>query len=81
MHAAFALQTFHGHTRTDDLGQTVNVHCLDTQFLLNLIPHVLAPGLGPMDTHPKLQIFGRYPHVGHGIGQIESIRRCGHQDG
>ena len=81
MHAVIGLQTFHGNAGADHFGQAVDINCFDSQLMLDLFPHILAPWLGTVNTHPKLKVFRRYPDIGHCISQIEGIRRSSQQDG
>ena len=77
---AVVLRTFDCHTGADDLGQAVDIKCLDPEFLFDLVPHLFGPRLRPENAraqfHPLLKVDA---HIGGFLGDHERVRRRARQ--
>ena len=62
--------------RPHHLGESVEVVALQAQPLLNLLSHLLRPGLGAEGTHAQLDLVAGDAHLVHRLGQVESVAGC-----
>ena len=72
MHAGLFL-ALKGNAGPDDLGQTVNVHCLQSQLCLDLLTHFLCPGFCTENTNLQSQFALVNAHFCHSLCQEQRI--------
>ena len=60
MHTSLFL-TLKGHAGTGDLGKAVNIICFNAQGLLDVMTHLLRPGLSAKDTGFQLNLILHVP--------------------
>ena len=75
------MDTFHGHTRPGDFGQTVNVVGFDVAAGLDAFPHVFRPRFGPEHADAQRQFLQVHPHFGGAVNQVQKIAGCATDDG
>ena len=63
-----------GHARAGQLSQTVDIIGLDAEALLDILPHLLAPGLRAEDTGLQMDLVLQ-PALVDGFCQIRSVGR------
>ena len=62
-----------GYTRTGDLCKSVDVVSLDSQLLLDLLAHIVAPWLCTHAADPKFKLIAVYTHLCQHLGYIEGV--------
>ena len=75
------LRAFEGHTGTGKLGQAVDVICLDSHGVLNVVPHLLRPCFRTEDACLQRDVIRAESHLLHPLSKISRIGGRAAKDG
>ncbi len=70
-----------GDAGAGELGQAVNIVGFNTQRILDVLAHLLTPGLGPEDARLQGDLVGGEAHLLHGLADVGGVGGGAAEDG